>query len=296
MARKIALVTAVVMMAVLLGASWYFSSQLIHPRTNPCKKDHFIYCDGPAALKLPFEEVRFKTPDGLELGAWFFPAASTRAVVMVHGINADRHELLRWVTGLQAAGLNLLLVDLRNHGVSQRGPGGMGMREREDVSAAVTYLLERRGMRSVGVFGVSFGAAAAIPAMARDSRIAAGVFEAGYADLGDLLAVMAPRDFHIPAFPILNITAHLFRIRTGIALEDVSPERHIGAIAPRPVFIIHCTGDDYTPFEHGQRLAAAAREPRLFYHASCTRHAEAWQSDRGALEPRLAAFYREYLK
>jgi dienelactone hydrolase len=47
----------------------------------------------------------------------------------------------------------------------------MGFYEKNDVLAAVDYLQRRSDNHSIGVFGVSMGAATAIMAMAADQRI-----------------------------------------------------------------------------------------------------------------------------
>jgi dipeptidyl aminopeptidase/acylaminoacyl peptidase len=297
MLKKIIVILAVILLIVLIAPAWYFSSMLLHPAPQGCPKDHFLYCGDPSELGLKFEDISFKAKDGVVLRGWFIPAEkSGKGIIKVHGFTADRHEGMRWARAFHRAGFNLLLFDLRGHGKSDKAINGLGMREKEDVKAAVDFMLGAKKLKHVGVFGVSLGAATAIPAMAEDKRIAAGVFEAGYADLWDLLIVMAPRDFGLPTFPILPMTSLLFRLRGGIPMSDVSPEKYIGKISPRPVFIIHCKTDPYIPYGHGERLFKAAKEPKTFYTASCAKHAQAWQSDHGFLEERLARFFRDNLK
>ncbi len=295
--KKIIIILSVVLIAGLIAPAWYFSSRLLYPEPQVCPKDHFLYCGDPSELKLEWEDVSFKTKDGITLRGWFLPSGkSDKAVIMIHGITADRREGLRWAPSFNRAGLNLLLFDLRNHGESGKAISGMGMYEKEDVKAAMDFMLGPKKMNKAGIFGVSMGAATGIPAMAEDQRVSAGVFEAGYADLYDLLSTMMVRDFHLPTFPLLNITSLLFQIRGGIPISAVSPEKYIGKISPRPVFIIHCREENYIPYSHGKRLFSAAGEPKEFFTAACTNHAEAWQSDAKFLEERLTRFFRENLK
>jgi len=295
--KKIIVILIIVFTAGLVAPAWYFSGRLLYPEPQECPKDHFLYCGDPSELKLAWEDVSFKSNDGVNLSGWFIPSGkSDRAIIMVHGITANRREGLRWAKSFNRAGFNLLLLDLRNHGKSGKAVSGMGMHEKADITAAMDFLLGLRKMKKAGLFGVSMGAGTGIPAMAQDRRIAAGVFEAGYADLYDLLSVMIVRDFHLPPFPLLNMTSLLFRIRGGIPMSAVSPEKYIGSITPRPVFIIHCTDDHYIPFSHGERLFAAAKEPKEFFSAGCTIHAQAWQSDSKFLEDRITRFFRENLK
>ncbi|MCX7678556.1 MAG: alpha/beta hydrolase [Spirochaetes bacterium] len=282
---------------VLLGASWHFSNQLMYPKPGICNNEHFVYCEGASQLGIPFEDVEFKNAENLTLKGWYFPAkGSKRAIIMVHGITADRREGLRWVKALHGAGFNLLLFDLRNHGKSDKSPTGMGYAEKHDVIAAVDYLQKVRGLTSIGVFGVSLGGATAIHAMAQDPRIAAGMFEASYAHLADLLAQIAKRDFSLPRFPIIHSVLLVYRLRSGMNPAFMNPEDYIGKIAPRPVYLIHCPKDNYTEFSHGMRLFKAAKEPKFFWEAPCNVHARAWQSNPLEAEKIVKNFFANYVK
>ncbi len=290
-------IVVLVFFVILLGASWHFSNQLLYPRPYICKEDHFVYCQGASQLGIPFEEVEFKNAENLTLRGWYFPVKdSKKAVVMVHGITADRREGLRWVKALRSAGYNLLLFDLRNHGKSDKSSTGMGYAEKRDIFAAVDYILNVRGNASVGVFGVSLGGASAIQAMAEDSRIRAGMFEASYANLADLLAQIGERDFSLPRFPIIPSVLLVYRLRGGMDPSKMNPEDYIGKIAPRPVYILHCEKDNYTEFSHAERLFAAAKEPKVFWAAPCNMHARAWQSNPAVAEKKARDFFSMYVK
>lgn len=289
-------ITMVVLLCVVVfGAAWHFSNQLINPKPYTCQTDHFVYCEGASQLGLPYEEIEFKNDENLTLRGWFFPGKTANAIIMVHGITADRREGLRWVKALYKAGYNLVLFDLRNHGKSDKAKSSMGYCEKNDVSAAVNFL-QSKGMKHIGVFGVSMGASTAIQAMANDTRIKAGVFEAGFANLGDLLAEIAKRDFGLPRFPIINAVMWVYSMRLGVNANAINPEDYIASIAPRPVFIIHCDEDEYIAYHHGKRLFAKAKEPKIMWMAHCNKHARAWQSNPQEAEKRVVNFYNNYIK
>ncbi len=284
----------VVLGAIVFGAAWHFSNQLINPKPYTCQVDHFVYCGGISELTIPYQDIEFTNDAKLTLRGWFVPANSKKAIVMVHGITADRREGLRWVKALHNAGYNLLLFDLRNHGKSDKAKTGMGYYEKDDVIAAVNFL-QSKGFTSIGVFGVSMGASTAIQAMAKDERIKAGVFEAAFANLGDLLSEIAKRDFGLPRFPIINAVMWVYSMRLGADAHAINPEDFIGSISPRPVFVIHCDGDNYIAYHHGQRIFANAKEPKLMWTAHCNMHARAWQSNPMEAEKRVVDFYNKYM-
>jgi fermentation-respiration switch protein FrsA (DUF1100 family) len=43
---------------------------------------------------------------------------------------------------------------------------------------------------------------------------------------------------------------------------DVAPEKHVGAVSPRPVLVVHGEADETVPYIHAERLFAAAGEPK----------------------------------
>jgi uncharacterized protein len=72
--KKIVVAALVIIPVALFAAAWYFSSQIVSPKVKPCPVDHFIYCKGPSELNLRYEDVTFRTKDGLTLRGWFMPA------------------------------------------------------------------------------------------------------------------------------------------------------------------------------------------------------------------------------
>jgi fermentation-respiration switch protein FrsA (DUF1100 family) len=50
-------------------------------------------------------------------------------------------------------------------------------------------------------------------------------------------------------------------------------------LCSRPIFVAHYTGDDLVPFAQGQRLLAAANEPKEFFSMSGHRHDEGPKPD-----------------
>lgn len=279
----------------LLIFSWMLTSDIMHP-SYQCNEEHFIYCGGPSQLELDFEDISLQSADGHDLSGWYIPAQdSTKAIIFVHGHGADRYEGMRWFKSIHQAGFNILAFDLRNSGESEHSFSSMGFYEKHDVTAAVDYLYQHRNIQSVGIFGVSMGAATSIRAMVTDPRIEAGVFEAGWSNLSDLYSEIIEQYLGVPSFLLLPLTSWILELRTGIDMETLNPEDMLADIAPRPVFIIHCTGDDLIGISHGERNYAAANEPKEWWQSSCQNHARAWQSDPDYIGKRVADYYLAYL-
>lgn len=284
-----------IVIASFLAVAWILSSNIMHP-TFVCSEEHFIYCGDPSQLDLSFEEISIQVDDGHTLSGWYIPAeASDKAVIFIHGHGADRHEGMRWFKAVHQAGFNILAFDLRNQGKSAKSFSTMGYFEKRDVIRALDYLQQQKQIESIGIFGTSMGAATSIMAMVDDSRIAAGVFEAGWANLDDLYSEIIEQHMGLPSYPLLPLTTWMLEQRTGMEMVKLNPEDMLADIAPRPVFIIHCSGDNLIGFSHGERNYAAAKKPKEFWKSPCQMHARAWQSDPEYIEQRVTNYFTKYL-
>ena len=284
-----------IVIASFLAVAWILSSNIMHP-TFVCSEEHFIYCGDPSQLDLSFEDISIQVGDGHTLSGWYIPAeASDKAVIFIHGHGADRHEGMRWFKAVHQAGFNILAFDLRNQGKSAKSFSTMGYFEKRDVIRALDYLQQQKQIESIGIFGTSMGAATSIMAMVDDSRIAAGVFEAGWANLDDLYSKIIEQHMGLPSYPLLPLTTWMLEQRTGMEMAKLNPEDMLADIAPRPVFIIHCSGDNLIGFSHGERNYAAAKKPKEFWKSPCQMHARAWQSDSEYIEQRVTNYFTKYL-
>jgi len=294
--RGKAIVFVVTLVLFLFAVPGYFAFKLLHPGIHTCNLDKFVYCGDPTELGLRFEEVAFKTADGLRIRGWFIPGQlALPAVISVHGRGVDRREGLRFATALHAAGLSMLLIDLRNCGTSDHSFNSMGYHERKDVFGAVDFLTTQREIKSIGVIGFSMGAATSILAMADDKRIRAGVFEAGFSDLRSIIADVGRNDYLLPRYPLLPLTTWFFEAEGHLRAGAIAPVERIASISPRPVFIIHGTADARVPPDHGDRLFAAAGNPKWLWSVPGGEHAQAWQADRAKAEALVTEFFLKYL-
>jgi fermentation-respiration switch protein FrsA (DUF1100 family) len=227
----------------------------------------------PDDFGLAWEDVTFRTADGVDIRAWFLPAAPdpTRAkgtIIQGHGYVASRHADLRYPAFLVPGGYNVLMLDFRAHGESGGEQTSVGYVEHHDVRAALDYL-RARGLERVGVMGFSMGAVVAIVSGALCPAIAGVVAESSYARFARPLAQIL-HDWGYP-WPVANLGGELgirFVARNlGFDAAEAAPVRLIGRISPRPVFIIHGEADPLIPVSEAHALYAAANEPKQLWIA-----------------------------
>ena len=113
--------------------------------------------------------------------------------------------------------------------------------------------------------------------------------------MDDLYSEIIEQHMGLPSYPLLPLTTWMLEQRTGMEMVKLNPEDMLADIAPRPVFIIHCSGDNLIGFSHGERNYAAAKKPKEFWKSPCQMHARAWQSDPEYIEQRVTNYFTKYL-
>ncbi len=120
----------------------------------------------PAAWGFAFEDVRFRTADGVQLATWVIPHPQPRGnVIFCHGHGRNRGHAAGHLQTLHDMGLNVLTFDFRGHGDSDGHTSTFGVREIEDLRAAVAYMTERFPEQPLVLVGISLGAAVALQAL-----------------------------------------------------------------------------------------------------------------------------------
>ena len=210
----------------------------------------------PSRSGIGFETVRIPTAGGKSLHAWWVPAGAAGApcLVLVHGWGRNVERLLPWIELLHPAGFDLLAFDARHHGSSDQDGYASMLKFSEDVRAAVAWADARKGVREVGVLGLSVGGSAAIHAASEEPRIAAVATVGSFADPSDARATIGPYWWILA--PGLPLAFRLIERRIGFRFRDVAPERVIGKARAR-FLLIHGTDDVVVPVSNARRLAAA---------------------------------------
>ncbi|MCC7125449.1 MAG: alpha/beta fold hydrolase [Acidobacteria bacterium] len=113
--------------------------------------------------------VTFTAADGVTIAADLYDAVSHPApgVVLVHMQSRTRADWAGVAGDLQRLGITVLAIDLRGHGASAGSTTPLSAMV-QDVRAAVTFLVERAGVRpdAIGIVGASLGANLALLAAA----------------------------------------------------------------------------------------------------------------------------------
>jgi dipeptidyl aminopeptidase/acylaminoacyl peptidase len=225
--------------------------------------DDFVADDlDTAAYAMPaYEEVRFRSRDGVDLAAWWVPAdrADAAAVILVPGKGSCRRDpvLLLPAGMLHRNGFAVLLVDPRDQGDSEIVDGRYtgGTQEYADVLGGWDWL-RSRGLPAgrIGILGESNGASTVVIAAGEEPGIAATWEDSGYAD-----TTLAIREevqyFGYPGF--LTEGGVLWGRLFGIDLDEHRPIDAVAKIGERPLMIVHGVSDDRVQPHHAIDFARA---------------------------------------
>ena len=213
-----------------------------------------------------YREVSFPARNGgPTIRGWFVPSstgATAPAVIVVHGKSSCRREdrILLASGMLHKHGFAVLMIDLRNHGESDRDNGRYagGIKEYQDVLGAWDWLVGQ-GLppARIGLLGESLGAGTTMIAAGEEPRVAAEWEDSGYADVEVAIRAELDRN-HYPELlePGGLILAQLI---DGVDLTSKSPLKAMAKLHGRPIFIVHGTADERLSVQYASDLAAAVR-------------------------------------
>ncbi len=246
------------------------------------------------------EDITLTTSDGVPISGWWIPAQNPRGtVVLVHGLNRTRIEMVKRVEPLHAWGFNCILIDLRHHGASGGERSTFGLTEKLDVRAATDFALSK-SLGPVVLWGVSLGGATVTLAAADDFRVAGLITDSSYDTLPNtvrhhLRLFRGFRFYGIPAlklvpqWPTADLVLFWIKQRGGFDPEDVDVLAAASKIQGRPSLFVANRGDARIPFVIAEKMRTLAGPKSQMLLTDSKSHGGAW---RDAREPYEAAVKR----
>lgn len=290
------LIILVVLILIVLGTVWgcaRIAKKALHPAAKRKPLDVW-----PDQYKLPFENVYFKTEDGVQIKGWFIPnPSSDKTIILMHGWGMNRGDVFKNTYFLHDLGYNLMYFDFRALGESGGTVSSIGYLEVKDLQAAIQFLKDTRpfACEKIGLYGLSMGGMVAICEAAQNPEIKCVVAEASYYSFRRVVSRWAWVHNKVPYFPLMPIVLHYMRRNLAANPERYSPKYNIPKIAPRPVFIIHGRYDNLVPAAQAKMLFKCAGEPKEIWLVPGAKHNKCAEVGGYEYKQRLADFYKKYL-
>jgi hypothetical protein len=183
------------------------------------------------------------TRDGVHVAGWYIPAANGigphgPTIVIVPGWKSHKSEVLKYARPFHDA-YDLLLVDLRHGGRSDRALTTWGLDEQLDVRAMIDWLERTKGPSWLGAMGNSMGAATALTEAVGDPRVRALILDSMHASLVTSITDGIEAENHLPGMPTGWTAVAAASLMVGADLTSVDPAGKIGLLGDRPILLIH---------------------------------------------------------
>jgi fermentation-respiration switch protein FrsA (DUF1100 family) len=191
-------------------------------------------------------DVSFPAGDGETIHAWWLPPAAPQhgAVLLAHGNGGNLSHRGKAAAELRAAlGAGVLMFDYPGYGNSTGRPSEAGCYAAGEAAYQWLTGVQQIPANRIILCGESLGGGTAVELATRHEHRAL-VLVFSFTDLP------SAAKYHFPFLPTRTLMSTRF--------DNLSK---IGR-CHRPVFLIHGTDDRVVPFDHAERLLAAANEPK----------------------------------
>ena len=248
----------------------------------------------PPPSDLRAQSVILSSSSGAQLAAWLVtPDAPVGAVVVLHGVRANRADMVSRVELLSRAGYIVLAPDLQGHGESTGAQITFGYLESRDAESCLGYLRNRFPALPIGGVGVSLGGAAFALAGSR-SQAQALVLEAVYPTTEEAAENRLEMRIGPAAHFLTPLLLLQLRPRLGIGAEDLRPIQSIQALRC-PVLVMSGTADRHTTQAQTEALYAAANAPKELWLVPGAAHVDLLRYDRAGYSAHVLGFFGQHL-
>jgi uncharacterized protein len=281
---KAALLLLIVALVVLSG-SWLLAGPMMESANRHV---------APLPADLHGRAVQFHSASGAELKGWFIQGSSGKgAVVLLHGVRADRSDMYARARFLAASGYAVLMFDFQAHGESIAPYITFGFLESRDATAAVEFVRKAAPGERVAVIGLSMGGAAAVladPPLPVDAM----VLEEIYPTIEDALANRLREQYGPHGGALVALFTWQMPLRLGFGPAALRPIDHIGSVrVPKPM--IAGAADLHITLAESDRLFARAAEPKEYWVVPGAGHEDIHKLQGNAYETRVLTFLGHWL-
>ena len=204
----------------------------------------------PGDFNLDFRQEWIPTAKGKRLFAWLLSAkdkspSPTGTLIMIHGWGGNANFLLPLTEPFLNLGLNILLIDARNHGQSDDDGHSSLPKFAADLGHAIDWFKQQPEHHGpLALFGHSLGGGAVLLVAAERDDISAVISLATFAHPADMMRRFM-KNARIPDLLAPAVLSYVEFI-IGRKYDDIAPINTVGKIKC-PVLMVHGEADRTVP-------------------------------------------------
>src|SRR6516225_4315366 len=191
------------------------------------------------------DEVDFAVSGARQRKGWFFPGLrGAPTVILCHGYQSSRGELLTLVSALQDHQYNVFVFDFTAHGANA-GVTTLGYREADELRKAIDTLAARNDLDPArfGLWGYNLGAYAALREAENDKRIRAMILDSVYDHPRQMVKIGVARN-GLGTFPfMIRAAQHIFAYLNSTHRHDPPLSSKLAALNGVPTLFIQALDD-----------------------------------------------------
>lgn len=203
--------------------------------------------------------------DGYTLqGETFVHPDCKKWMILAHAYRSNRELMIPHAKYFYEAGFNVLIFDQRGHGSSQGKYISMGWHEQFDLISWITYVIEQDAQASIGLLGISMGAATTMYASGNDlpNNVKCMIHDSGCSGIGDIFLEHMEKNVGIASQKLLLGFQLICKKKLGIDIFQTKPQEQLSKSVTPSLFI------------HGQEDTFVSIDNVYLYYEACSSEKE----------------------
>ncbi|WP_047979815.1 alpha/beta hydrolase [Ornithinibacillus contaminans] len=245
------------------------------------------------------EILEIQSYDDLTLKAGFLKneESSGKAVILAHGYRGKHDDMDDLVKYYYDQGFDVLMPDARGHGASEGDYIGYGWHDRLDYVKWIDLLIAEYGEEDILLHGNSMGAALVLMTSGEElpSEVKGIIADSSYTTVKEELKHQMKYLYHLPSFPLLDVTSVITKVRAGYYFGEASAVEQVKKNT-RPLFLIHGDADELVPTEMAYELYDAAGGEKELWIVPNAGHTKAYTVETEEFQQRLQSFIDKALE
>ncbi len=260
----VTIIVLVLLFLYLFISYWIYRSILVDFNNPPVDlvdhEESFYKSSYEWFQEIPKEDIYITSYDSLKLHGYYIPSMekkSNNLAIVVHGYQSKATDMIIIGQMYVKMGFQVILIDLRGHGLSEGSFTTFGFYEKYDLKKWINYALHTYGADlNILIHGVSMGAASAMMVTGLDipNNVKFLLLDSGFTSVKKTFTNARKNNglkFFFPGLSLIIYSKHKFILR------QVNPEKYMRK-STIPFLIIQGGQDKVVPISMGERLLSVS--------------------------------------